>query len=142
YFRDFPGTITLHPQTLTMLVQDVCVCLIGSGFRHIVLFNGHNGNGPALSMLTRQLRADHGLMIPTLTPLGYVQSPRLQRELYPEGYRTGHGGEPVGSIQSYLQPDLVDTARAEEWGIRAFHGLQPDGLSGVRFEDILVGMPL
>ena len=29
YFRDFPGTITLHPQTLTMLVQDVCVCLIG-----------------------------------------------------------------------------------------------------------------
>lgn len=52
----FPGTITLRPQTLVALVQDVCRSLAAHGFDRVVLINGHKGsNLPALISATRTL---------------------------------------------------------------------------------------
>ena len=47
YFTGFPGTVTLRVATYAALLRDVLDSLKGSGFRRILIVNGHGGNQPA-----------------------------------------------------------------------------------------------
>lgn len=44
YFMGYPGTVTLRPQTYSMVVVDLLDSLVESGFRRVALVNGHGGN--------------------------------------------------------------------------------------------------
>ena len=46
-FVDYAGTVTLRLSTLCALVCDVLGGMVRSGFRQIVVVNGHGGNAPA-----------------------------------------------------------------------------------------------
>lgn len=58
HHMDFPGTLTLTPQTLEQLAYEVCVCLIKHGFKKILFENGHGGNTPALEAAAQRLKAE------------------------------------------------------------------------------------
>lgn len=58
YFTAFPGTISLRIETYLALVTDVLDNLAGSGFKRILLVNGHGGNAPA-SALAVEWMAKH-----------------------------------------------------------------------------------
>jgi creatinine amidohydrolase len=58
YFRGYPGTLTLRVTTYMQVIRDLLDSLAGSGFRRIVLVNGHGGNTPAQS-LAAEWAADH-----------------------------------------------------------------------------------
>ena len=58
YFRAYPGTVSLRVETYLRLVQDVIESLVSSGFRRILLVNGHGGNAPANALATEWM-ADH-----------------------------------------------------------------------------------
>jgi creatinine amidohydrolase len=133
YFRHYPGTVTLQPETLTLLIRDTVYCLLDEGFRHVILFNGHKGNEPILMTLIRQIRRERGVLVPIVAPLGFGLTGPLQRELYGDT-PTGHGGEPIGSIVSYLRPDLINLDRADGWESKDYLGLPTSGLNGVIFE--------
>jgi len=47
YFSGFPGTVTLRVATYAALIRDVLDSLKSSGFRRILIVNGHGGNQPA-----------------------------------------------------------------------------------------------
>lgn len=47
YFSAYPGTVTLRLATYAALVRDVLDSLKRSGFRRILIVNGHGGNQPA-----------------------------------------------------------------------------------------------
>jgi creatinine amidohydrolase len=133
YFRHYPGTITVQAETLRLLLRDVVGSLLDQGFRRVILFNGHNGNGPILQTLIREFRRERGILVPVVAPLGFAQSPALMRELYGDN-PIGHGGEPVGSMMTYLRPELVDVGRAEDWGTQPFLGQTTAALSGITFQ--------
>jgi creatinine amidohydrolase len=58
YFREYPGTVSLRVETYLHLIRDVLDSLAHSGFRRILLVNGHGGNVPAESLATEWM-ADH-----------------------------------------------------------------------------------
>lgn len=47
YFSSFPGTITLRVATYAALLRDVLDSLKQTGFRRVLIVNGHGGNQPA-----------------------------------------------------------------------------------------------
>jgi creatinine amidohydrolase len=44
----FPGTMSLRPSTLQLVVYDLLASLSQHGFRRILILNGHGGNTPSL----------------------------------------------------------------------------------------------
>jgi creatinine amidohydrolase len=58
YFRAYPGTVSLRVETYLRAVRDILDSLYGSGFRRIVIVNGHGGNVPAQA-LAEEWQADH-----------------------------------------------------------------------------------
>jgi creatinine amidohydrolase len=141
YFRAYPGTITVQAETLRLLVRDMLVSVLDQGFRHVIILNGHKGNEPVLQMLLREIRRERGVLIPVVATLGFGRTKELIQELY-QGEPTGHGGDPMGSLQSYLNPGFVKLENAEEFGPQPFLGLEPDGLDGLRFNGQKVMMAL
>jgi creatinine amidohydrolase len=58
YFRAYPGTISLRVETYLRVIRDILDGMAESGFRRIMIVNGHGGNSPA-SSLAREWMADH-----------------------------------------------------------------------------------
>ena len=142
YFRQYPGTITWRSETLGSVVEDSVHCLLRHGLRHIVIFNGHAGNGPILELVTRKIRRDHGVLIPSVSPLKLMRPPSLVKELYPDGVQLGHGGEPIGSVMMALRPGRVHLERAGAFGARRVFGMPTDGLGAIVFKGERIAFPL
>lgn len=132
YFRHYPGTVTFKATTMRAVVYDVVTGLLDQGFRHVVIFNGHKGNEPVLSPLIREIRRERGVLVPVVAPIGFGMTREMQAEVYGSN-PIGHGGEPVGSMQAYLNPELVDVSRGEDWGTRPFQGQEGTTLNGISF---------
>src|SRR5207249_8377626 len=58
YFRAFPGSISLRVDTHLAVVRDILDGMAHSGFRRIMICNGHGGNG-AVQQLAQEWAADH-----------------------------------------------------------------------------------
>jgi creatinine amidohydrolase len=58
YFREFPGTISLRVETHLRVVGDILDSMAHSGFRRILIVNGHGGNG-AVQQFAQEWAADH-----------------------------------------------------------------------------------
>ncbi len=58
YVLAYPGTVSLRVETYARLVQDILDSLHRTGFRRILIVNGHGGNQPAQSVATEWM-TDH-----------------------------------------------------------------------------------
>lgn len=58
YFREFPGSISLRVETHLNVVRDILDSMEHSGFRRILIVNGHGGNG-AVQQFAQEWAADH-----------------------------------------------------------------------------------
>jgi creatinine amidohydrolase len=50
YFTSFAGSVTLRVATFAAVVRDVLDSLKQTGFRRVLIVNGHGGNQPAMSL--------------------------------------------------------------------------------------------
>ena len=55
YFLDYPGTISLRLHTYLDVVEDIIRALYDTGFRQILILNGHGGNTPVKTHLVEVL---------------------------------------------------------------------------------------
>jgi creatinine amidohydrolase len=51
YFLEYPGTLSLRVSTLISVMEDVVRSAYQTGFRRILLLNGHGGNSPVCTQL-------------------------------------------------------------------------------------------
>jgi creatinine amidohydrolase len=62
-FVEYPGTVTLRMSTLCAVVTDVLDGMVRSGFKRIVIVNGHGGNSPAHGAVLEWLDRHHGTQV-------------------------------------------------------------------------------
>jgi creatinine amidohydrolase len=58
YFAAYPGTISLKVETLLAVARDVLESVHRSGFRRVLIVNGHGGNQP-VAALTGDIMVEH-----------------------------------------------------------------------------------
>lgn len=66
---DFPGTLSIGPELFTRVVTDLLTSLMRSGFRRIIVLNGHGGNATsvrqALAVLAQSQTAEVEIALTT-----------------------------------------------------------------------------
>ena len=62
-FVEYPGTVTLRLSTLCAVVTDVLDGIARSGFKRIVIVNGHGGNTPAHGAVLEWLDSHRGCQV-------------------------------------------------------------------------------
>src|SRR5258708_6326664 len=103
--RDFPGTLTLSPETLLRLVIEIAESVARAGLRKIILFNSHGGQPAVLDLAAQQLRTANAMMAVV------AHSWRMMRpaEFFPPAEREAgiHAGANETSLLLHLHPGLV-----------------------------------
>jgi len=113
---DFPGTLSLEPETLRSLVVDIGRSLARHGLKRLVILNGHRD-------LHHMKALDDARMIlvqektAQVLCVGFVSDPEMTAACYREGVkqfyrsprpdREGHGGESETSVALNSFPQLV-----------------------------------
>lgn len=104
-FMDFPGTITVRPDTLKLFTKDVIVSLIKHGFDKPIILDGHSGNYGIMDILIEDIMLEHGVKVP------HVHCWELATLPKPEGTPPydGHGGSSETSVMMYLcSSDVIE----------------------------------
>lgn len=81
----FPGTMSLKPATLLLVLKDLIQSLAGHGFDRIYFLNGHGGNIATVTAAFSEIYADMGESAPKLKLHNWFMGPRtrkLCKELY------------------------------------------------------------
>lgn len=63
YFLGYPGTISLRVETMLSVVRDIFDSLAFTGFRRVLLVNGHGGNAPAASRAIQWMKENPGVRV-------------------------------------------------------------------------------
>ncbi|XGV95285.1 MAG: creatininase family protein [Leptolyngbya sp. BL-A-14] len=142
----FPGSMSLRPSTLILLIRDYVTCLARTGFTRFFFINGHGGN-------VATLKAAFAEVYTTLVDLQVPQAEqvqcqvsnwymcgavyRLAKELY--GNQEGSHATPSEvALTQYLYPDAIKQAPLSEtvgqghkiYGAADFRRRYPDGRMG------------
>ncbi len=81
----FPGTMSLKPATLLLVLKDLIASLARHGFERIYFLNGHGGNIATVTAAFSEVYAECGGKAPKLKLHNWFMGPRvrkLSRELY------------------------------------------------------------
>jgi creatinine amidohydrolase len=114
---DFPGTLSLEPETMRSMVVEIGRSLARHGLRRLAILNGHRDRQhmKALDEAAKLLNGENGQQ--TLC-VGFAQDPSITAACFREGVlhlyrsarpeREGHGGESETSVALYAFPHLVN----------------------------------
>lgn len=139
YFSAYPGTVTLRLETLLRVAGDVLDGLAGSGFRRIVIVNGHGGNGAVQSLAAEWTAAHPGTQVRFHN---WWNAPKTIAQV--------RAYDPVASHASWMEnfpwtrlpgvssPDtqkpMTDTSRLHQLGPDAVRAMLGDGNFGGRYQ--------
>jgi creatinine amidohydrolase len=114
---DFPGTLSLEPETLRSMVVDIGRSLVRHGLFRLVILNGHRDMhhmkalDEARAILVEEKTAQ-------VICVGFVSDTAMTTACYRDGVkqfyksprpdREGHGGESETSVALYAFPELVN----------------------------------
>jgi creatinine amidohydrolase len=120
--RAFPGSVGLHGAVLTDVCRDVVADLFRSGFRHVVVLNGHYENAGFLFEGLAEASEGHpgatALLINWWEQLHDEDLPRIFPEGFP-GWEIEHAGIAETSLVEELRPELVrETRKTDDPGTR------------------------
>ena len=107
----FPGTISLKTETLTAVLYDICESLSRSGFRYVVLLNGHGFNSNIVGQVSHMVMEKLPILCVSLSYWDLVLD--VAKEVRESG-RGGmsHACEFETSGMLYVNHERVDMSKA------------------------------
>ncbi len=108
-----PGTLTLSAENALRIWTEIGLSVARAGVRKIVIVNSHGGNLDLISILSRELRVQAG-MLAVKCQWGSFGQPE---GLYPaqETAFGIHGGDVETSLMLAFRPELVDMTHAQDF---------------------------
>ncbi|MGG1659975.1 creatininase family protein [Brevibacillus sp. NRS-1366] len=107
---DFPGTITIRPDSYKSYLEDVVKSLIKWGFKRILFINGHAGNVAMINHVSQTLREQPEIRCAQIDCWRFIKA--QDHDVVESGeVAHGHAGEVGTSVLMYLYPDLVDPSQ-------------------------------
>jgi creatinine amidohydrolase len=113
---DFPGTLSLEPETLRSMVVEIGRSLARHGLNRLVILNGHRDlhHMKALDDARAILASERDFKV---LVVGFAHDPEMTAACYRDGVkqfyqsprpdREGHGGESETSVALHSFPELV-----------------------------------
>src|SRR5579884_3289300 len=110
--HSFPGTVSLAFETVVAIGYDVCASLASTGFRGLVVVNGHYGNRAPLAVAARRARAnlDFPVLLLDYPGLEEIAARICESEPVESFY---HADELETSLMLHLEPSGVRMELAE-----------------------------
>ncbi len=113
----FQGSISVRPETVTQLLEDVLEGLAGNGFRKVLLLNAHSGNvGPAQSAVSQVAARRPELQLVLVSWWETLPAPDVEEVgLFTSGNGGhGHGGPLELSVAAVFAPGAVRPGMAPD----------------------------
>ena len=139
YFKGYPGTISMRPETLIAVFRDVFDSLKRAGFRRIMVVNGHGGNAPVASLAQDWMSENEGVTVRFHNWYNAPETWKKVQEIDPaashaswmENFpwtRLANAAAPAGA------KDMVDIPRMMLMGPAEIRGFIGDGNMGGVYE--------
>ena len=111
YALDFPGTVSVGCITLTNYIVDIAISLWKTGFKKMLLLNGHGGNTASTSMAANIISEKTEMLFAT------VMWTSMIGEIYNKEREVGigenvHAAELETDVKYYIDPDNCDPSKA------------------------------
>lgn len=131
----FPGTISIHPNTMSSMILDIAESVLKSNLNKIYLINGHGGNKPTLDTAIARVKLTlpemqlYSFTIMDIVKEKFAEIRKSSRRL------VGHADEIETSIMLAIQPEVVDMSKAirEEPSIPQALSFEREDLARISF---------
>ncbi|MGM0421395.1 MAG: creatininase family protein, partial [Bacillota bacterium] len=104
HHMNFPGTLSLTPDTLIWVLTDIVRSLYQHGLDKIIIFNSHGGNQAPIGVAIEEIREELDVRLATLMHTDFIEetiSDLVASDI------TGHACEFEVSEMLYLDPEKV-----------------------------------
>ena len=123
----FGGTLSLATETYYRVLADLGESMIVSGFRSLVLINGHGGNHELIQLVARDLAIKHNVKFAAMSYWTVAWDALVAEGAHLKGHLPGHAGYYETSQIMALRPDLVVEPLPHRDGVagsdpRSFYG--------------------
>ena len=110
HHRPFPGVLSLSSGTFMAAVTDILEGLVLSGFRKVIVLNGHGGNTDSNAVVGLDFvnRLGHDVTIATASYWDIARPAIVESGILGGNLIPGHAGQFEASLVMALRPDLVD----------------------------------
>lgn len=106
YHLSWPGSLSLKPQTMIAMIEDVCEALAAHGVERILFVNWHEGNSPTLRLAGDSVQRKFGLTVVV------AESHLITNKLFGERAQLTHAGNMETAAVLMYDPGLVDLSQA------------------------------
>ncbi len=109
----WPGTISLFPETLSLVIREIAGFLIRTGFKRLLIVNSHWGNTSSLRCAIDRIRFDHAGHF----QIGLKNSFEFNRSIWKQFIDDGedfHANRAETALMLYLDPTKVRSDRIED----------------------------
>ncbi|QDU13900.1 Creatinine amidohydrolase [Gimesia maris] len=120
------ATLTSRVENYETLLCEICESLLKAGFRRVMILNGHGGNIGPMQIALRRLQVDFPNCQLLAASYWSIAEEEIASVMQGDCKTVGHACEAETSLIMYLRPELVRSARVEN-----FDDYAPDVVDGV-----------
>ena len=114
HHSEFKMTMSLQPDTLVKIIEDLFQSLIRNKINKILVINGHDGNIAPIELAARVTKDKYPDVVIACVESWWVLVGEIRNDLFEVWNGLGHGGEAETSVMLAIRPDLVNMDLAPE----------------------------